>query len=96
MAAPAVAGMTALVVAEAQGRGISLGAQEIRDILIGAARKNPPAGAGGDARYGHGRASAASAVAAVMELAPAPKRRRATRKPPTRSKRPKKKARAAK
>jgi len=68
MAAPAVAGIIALVLAQAQARGVDLSSDQIRQIVIDAARRSPPDGNGWHARYGHGRLSAASAVAAVMGL----------------------------
>ncbi len=76
MAAPAVAGVVALMLAEAQSRSVTLSADEIRDILIRTARKDPPT-VGGDwdidhgfwhPRYGFGRVSAPAAVAAVTSL----------------------------
>jgi subtilisin family serine protease len=83
MASPAVTGVIALMLAEAQARGISLDIAQIRGILTRTARQNPPSGAGWDSRYGHGRVSASAAVAEVMALAappaPAGGRRRATR-----------------
>jgi subtilisin family serine protease len=84
MSAPAVAGVIALMLAEAKAQGISLSAEEIRDILIRTARKDPPliseSLAGNhtyqDAeygfwhpRYGFGRVSAAAAVAEVTKRA---------------------------
>jgi subtilisin family serine protease len=70
MAAPAVTGIIALMLAEASKRGVSLNATQIRNTLMQTARKNPPAGAIFDLRYGNGRISAKAAVAAVMALSP--------------------------
>ena len=76
MAAPAVAGVVALMLAEAQSRNVTLSAHEVRDILIRTARRDPPT-VGGDwdidhgfwhPRYGFGRVSATAAVAAVTSL----------------------------
>lgn len=73
MAAPAVAGVVALVLSEARARGRSLTADQIRDSLIRTARRNPPPGAAWDSRYGQGRVSASGAVARVIALgAPSP------------------------
>ena len=56
--APAVTGCVALLLAEAGAQGRSLTCQEIRDIVISTARRDPPAGAAWDDRYGAGRVSA--------------------------------------
>lgn len=69
MAAPAVAGLIALMLAEARTRGLPLAIDQIRDILIETARQNPPPGNAWHARYGHGRVSAAAAVQTVIDLA---------------------------
>lgn len=78
MSAPAVAGVVALMLGEAKSRRVSLSVDQIRDILIRTARKDPPT-EGGDwdidygfwhPRYGFGRVSAIAAVAAVASLAP--------------------------
>lgn len=71
MAAPAVTGIVALMMAEAQARGIDLTVDQIRDILEQTARRRPPAGNAWHGRYGHGRISASAAVQAVIDLAPA-------------------------
>ncbi|YBV93567.1 S8 family peptidase (plasmid) [Bacillus sp. PK9-021] len=70
MAAPAVTGVVALVLAEAQSNGITLTIDQIRDIIAQAARKNPPAGEGWDGRYGVGRIDASKAVKAVTTIMP--------------------------
>jgi Subtilase family len=77
LSAPAVTGIVALMLAEAKARGISLAADQIRNILVQAARKDPPAANGQlsandgwDRQYGYGRVSAADAVAAVIDIAP--------------------------
>ena len=69
MAAPAVAGLVALVLSDARARGVDLSAQQVRDIVIDSARRNPPSGNAWHDRYGHGRVAAADAVQAVMDLA---------------------------
>lgn len=69
MAAPAVTGIIALMLAQASRLGISLSINQIRDILIGTARRIPPPGNAWDAQYGNGRVSAVAAVAEVMQLA---------------------------
>jgi subtilisin family serine protease len=69
MASPAVAGLVALVLAEAQARGLNLSIGQLRTIMLSAVRRNPPSGAAWHARYGNGRVSAATAVQAVIDLA---------------------------
>jgi subtilisin family serine protease len=69
MASPAVAGLVALVLAEARARGLSLSIDDLRNIVISAARRNPPSGTSWHDRYGHGRVSATAAVQAVIDLA---------------------------
>lgn len=85
MSAPAVAGVVALMLAEAQSRRVTLSADDIRDILIRTARKEPPT-VGGDwdadhgfwhPRYGFGRVSATAAVAEVTSLKRGKKRKKA-------------------
>src|SRR5688500_15212569 len=44
MAAPATAGLVALVFAEAQARGLNLTINQTREVLTAAARRNPPPG----------------------------------------------------
>ncbi len=67
MAAPAVAGTIALILAEAKAKGLSLTIDEIRDILTKTARKTPPEHADGwHPRYGYGRVDAAACVAMVQ------------------------------
>lgn len=68
MAAPATAGLVALVLAEAQARGLNLTIDQTREILTAAARRNPPPGGNWHDRYGVGRVSASAAVQAVMDL----------------------------
>jgi subtilisin family serine protease len=70
MAAPATTGMIALVLAEAKSRNKTLSTLDIRNIVINAARRNPPPGTGWDSRHGNGRISAGGAVAAVIGSAP--------------------------
>jgi subtilisin family serine protease len=70
MAAPAVTGTVALVLAEAHARGRSLPSAAIRSIVRNAARRSPPAGADWDSRYGMGRIDAKSAIVEVIDGAP--------------------------
>ena len=60
MAAPAVAGLIALIFAEARRNGISLSSTQLRTRLMTMTDRNPPATANGvwDERFGQGRASA--------------------------------------
>jgi subtilisin family serine protease len=69
MAAPAVAGVIALVLGEAHQRGITLTGDQVRQIVIAAAHRNPPAGTNWDNRYGNGRLSASAAIRTVIDLA---------------------------
>ena len=69
MAAPAVSGIVALMLAEAAGRGLSLSIEDIRAILIDTARRQPPDGTGWHGRYGHGRIDAAAAIEEVRQRA---------------------------
>lgn len=57
MAAPAVTGLVALVLAEAQRKGQSLSISQLRAKLTGTADANPPAAGAWDSRYGFGRAN---------------------------------------
>lgn len=68
MASPAVAGIVALMMAEARGRGVSLSIEQIRQILVSQAKRDPPAGNQWHAQHGFGRVSASESVEAVMEL----------------------------
>jgi subtilisin family serine protease len=64
MAAPAVTGAIAVMLSEARA---PMSADEILDAVIAAARLlPPPTGAAWDARYGHGRISAAAMVEQVI------------------------------
>ncbi|MEK3713636.1 S8 family peptidase [Paenibacillus sp. FSL R7-0333] len=67
MAAPAVTGIVALMLAEALAHGISLSSEEIHEILRKSAR--PMSGSWHD-RYGYGRIDAAKALQLVAELTP--------------------------
>ena len=69
MAAPAVSGIVALMLAEAAGGGLSLSIEDIRVILIDTARRQPPDGTGWHGRYGHGRIDAAAAIEEVRQRA---------------------------
>lgn len=64
MAAPAVSGLVALILAEAHRNGATLDIQELRDRLIRGTLTNPPVlvAGGWDPRYGYGRASGRSIV----------------------------------
>ncbi|MFE1602944.1 S8 family peptidase [Methylobacterium sp. ID0610] len=70
MAAPAVAGIVALLLSEARARGLDLSADEIRAIMIAAVRHQPPQAAGWHDRYGFGRAHARRAIEEVIRRAP--------------------------
>lgn len=61
MAAPAVTGVVALVLAEARSLNKKLTVEQIRDILTKNARSNPPSMAWDD-RYGMGRVDASASV----------------------------------
>jgi subtilisin family serine protease len=69
MAAPAVAGVIALMFDEARKQGRNLTTAEVRQILIDTARRLPPAGTKWHAQYGNGRVAANAAVSAVIQLA---------------------------
>ncbi|HEV7913644.1 MAG TPA: S8 family serine peptidase [Albitalea sp.] len=79
MASPAVAGLVALVLAEAHARGKPLSSAQIRDVLIKSARLKPPAAAW-DARLGFGRISGKGAIAWLIADAPVVKGKTAKRK----------------
>ncbi|HEY9769590.1 MAG TPA: S8 family peptidase [Coleofasciculaceae cyanobacterium] len=64
MAAPAVTGVVALVLAEARSLNKELTVEQIRDILAKNARSNPPSMAWDD-RYGNGRVDASASVQQV-------------------------------
>jgi subtilisin family serine protease len=70
MAAPAVTGTVALMLAEAKARKKSLTIDQIREAAATTARHNPPPGAAWDARYGNGRIYANGLVAGVMGVPP--------------------------
>ena len=72
MASPAATGVVALVLSEADARGLSLNSQQIRDIIINSARRNPPAGVAWEPQFGNGRISASRAVSEVISLQPQP------------------------
>jgi hypothetical protein len=67
MAAPAITGVVALVLAEARSLNKELTVEQIRDILAKNARSNPPSMAWDD-RYGMGRVDANSSVQQVQNL----------------------------
>ena len=69
MAAPATAGIIALMLAEATKRGIDLTGEQIHQVVLAAARRDPPAGIQWHNQYGHGRLSASTAVQMVIDLA---------------------------
>lgn len=85
MAAPAVAGIVALVLAQAQAQGLSLSSAQIRDIIFGTTRRTPPAGTNWHAQYGQGRIDASAALAQVIALGQQPASASAKRKRPSRS-----------
>lgn len=58
MAAPAVTGLVALMLAEAARNGVQLSINDIRAMLAAGAERQPPAAGAWDPRYGAGRASA--------------------------------------
>ncbi|MDJ0597391.1 MAG: S8 family peptidase [Crocosphaera sp.] len=68
MAAPAVAGLIALMLAEARSRNIDLSIDQIRDILTSTARKDTQGNNDWHERYGFGRVSAAQAIQEVMRI----------------------------
>lgn len=72
MAAPAVTGIIALILSEANSKNKSLTSAQLRKIVIDAARRNPPPGSSFDLRFGNGRVSGAGSVTAVMALAISP------------------------
>ncbi|MBK8037643.1 MAG: S8 family serine peptidase [Verrucomicrobiaceae bacterium] len=91
MAAPAVTGLVALLLAEARRRGLQLTSNQLRSALIKSARLNPPKHAAGewDARYGFGRAH----IDALKQLGgAAPAKKTAPPKPKAKKKAPVKKA----
>jgi hypothetical protein len=69
MAAPSVAGLIALMYDEARQRNLDLTMDQVRNILIRTARRNPPPGNAWHDRSGHGRIHAKAAVQDVMSLA---------------------------
>lgn len=66
MAAPAVAGIAALILSEANSNHRSLTSAELRKFVKDAARRNPPSGTNFDLRFGKGRVSGAASVRAAM------------------------------
>jgi subtilisin family serine protease len=67
MAAPAVTGVVALILAEARSLNKDLTVEQIRDILSKTARLSPPNTAWND-RYGMGRMDASASVQKVRDL----------------------------
>lgn len=65
MAAPAVTGAIALMLAEAKAQKKSISIAQIRQALANTARQNPPQGTSWDPRYGNGRVAASGLVASV-------------------------------
>lgn len=97
MAAPATAGVVALLLGEARSRGRNLTIAELRSILTGTARRNPPPGANWNDRYGVGRIDASAAVQAVIALAGTPAKAKPAPKPkPKPAPKPKPKPKPAK
>ena len=70
MAAPAVAGVVALLLSEANARGRSMTSAQIRGSVINTARRIPPPGTQWDPRFGFGRVSAHDSVSTVITAAP--------------------------
>lgn len=68
MAAPAVTGVVALMLAQARAQGSSLSVHQIGRILADTARRNPPYSDGWHGRFGSGRVSASRAIEAVMAM----------------------------
>lgn len=68
MAAPAVTGVIALLLSEAEERNISLSSSDIRDILISSS-ENVPSGEQWDNRYGFGMLRADDAINSVITRA---------------------------
>ncbi|MDM5264970.1 S8 family peptidase [Bacillus wiedmannii] len=68
MSAPAVTGVIALILAEAQAKGINLTIDQLRDILMKTARENPPEGERWNDRYGWGRIDASKAVEEIISM----------------------------
>lgn len=71
MASPAVAGIIALMLAEARARGVDLSVGTIREALSLAARSDPPVSGDWHDRYGAGRIDAGAAVQAIIDQASA-------------------------
>ena len=69
MAAPAVAGVVALILAEARAQGAELSVASIREALQLATRNDPPDGGDWNARFGAGRIDASAAVQAIIDQA---------------------------
>lgn len=67
MAAPAVTGVVALILAEARSLNKALTVEQIHDVLSKTARSSPPNTAW-DARYGMGRVDASASVQKVLDL----------------------------
>jgi subtilisin family serine protease len=67
MAAPHVTGVVALLM-QAAGRPLTVA--EIRQAVVGAARRNPPQGNAWNSRYGNGRVDCAAAVLSLLPQSP--------------------------
>lgn len=72
MASPAVAGIIALMMAEARASGLDLTNDDVRKILAVSIQSGPPAASAWDSRYGVGRVDAAAAVQEVRNMTAAP------------------------
>jgi len=69
MAAPSVAGVVALMLAEACARGLNLTTGQIRDILAETTCKDPPDSCESwHPRYGTGRVDASGAIREVQAM----------------------------
>ncbi|MBD8500089.1 S8 family peptidase [Paenibacillus arenosi] len=69
MAAPAVTGVIALMLAEAKSHRLTLSIDQISNILKQTARSHPPTRQVWDNQYGYGRVDAKAALMAVRNLA---------------------------
>ena len=81
MAAPAVTGAIAVLLAEAKSRRITLPIEQIRTCVIRSARKNPPSSGGWHDRYGFGRISLKGMIASLKEKGPASAKKKAASRP---------------
>lgn len=66
MAAPAVTGVIALALAQAQEMGIDLSIGHIRNLIQQTAQSDPPTGSDWDDRYGYGRIDAHAIIVSII------------------------------